>query len=207
MRIFLIRHGETDWNRERKVMGIGDVPLNENGRRMVSFLAEVLAHEGIGVIYSSTVARAMQSAEILAERWGVEIVEEPGFNECRFENWVGMSFDELRGSEDFEKYFLKPTESNFSTSENISDIQRRAVVGIERIISEKRAENVAVVTHSDIIKPLLVHFLGMKLDDMHKFFIANASVTLIDMSGRFLRIPYINSAPWKWQQVRVDTGS
>ena len=207
MKIFLIRHGETDWNRERKVMGIGDIPLNDNGREMVSYLGEILAHEGIGVIYSSTVARAMQSAEILAEMWGVEIVEEPGFNECRFENWVGMSFDELRDSEDFEKYFLKPTESKFSTSETIYDIQRRAVVAIERIISERRAENVAVVTHSDIIKPLLVHFLGMKLDDMHRFFIANASVTLIDMSGRFLRIPYINSAPWKWRQTEVKARS
>jgi len=198
MRIFLIRHGETDWNVERRVMGVGPIPLNDNGRRMVREVARALLEEGIKTIYSSTVERAAESARILSEAWGAEIVDEPRLNECRFEPWVGKPFDELRDLEDFKLYFTKPTESRFSTSETMRDIQKRAVAAVERIISEKRAETVAAVTHSDIVKPILAYYLGMDLDLMHRFLVSNASVTLLDFTGKFMRIPYINSTPWKW---------
>ncbi len=207
MRIFLIRHGETDWNVARRVMGVDPIPLNENGRKMVRDLARVLSNEGIDTIYSSTVERAMESAGILSREWNAGIVEEPRLNECRFEPWVGKLFDELRDLEDFKLYFTRPTESRFSTSETMRDIQSRAVAAIERIISEKRSGNVAAVTHSDIVKPILAHYLGMDLDLMHRFLISNASVTLLDFSGRFMRIPYINSTPWKWvRELEMDSG-
>lgn len=198
MRIFLIRHGETDWNIERRVMGVEPIPLNENGRDMVRSVAELLAEERIDTIYSSTVKRAKESAEILAERWNAGIVDEPRLNECRFEPWVGKLFEELREEKDFKLYFTKPTESRFSTSESMRDIQARAVAAMERIKSEKKSSIVAAVTHSDIVKPILSHYLGMDLDLMHRFIISNASITLLDFSGKFMRIPYINSTPWKW---------
>ncbi|RKZ08668.1 hypothetical protein DRQ05_01075 [bacterium] len=198
MRIYLIRHGETDWNRERRVMGVDPVPLNERGRRMITHLGELMMREEFKVIYSSTVARARESAEILADIWGAEIIEDDRLNESRFEKWIGMSFDDLKDDPDFDKYFLKPTESRFSTSETIADIQARALACIEDIVSERRAEKVAVMTHSDIVKPILAHYCGMDLDLMHRFFVPNASVSMVDLRGRFPRVPFVSCTPWKW---------
>ncbi|MFA4947701.1 MAG: histidine phosphatase family protein, partial [Candidatus Krumholzibacteriia bacterium] len=70
MHLYLIRHGQTDWNRDHRIMGAGPVPLNESGRVAVAELARALKAKQISVVYTSTVARALESARIIAGEWG-----------------------------------------------------------------------------------------------------------------------------------------
>lgn len=206
MRLYLIRHGHTDWNRDRRVMGVGPVPLNDRGRRAVGELARFLARDGIPVIFSSAVARAMESASILAEAWGAEVREEPGFNESPYERWVGKTYGELAGDPEFDLYTTSPSRSSFSDNEGMIDIQRRALAAVQRIVDGAASSNggytrAAAVSHSDVIKPVIAHYLGMDLDAMHRLSIANASASVIDFgaAGR-PRIRYLNVMPWKWSE-------
>jgi len=198
MLLYLIRHGQTDWNRDHRVMGHTPVPLNERGRAGIEAVALALKAEGISVIYTSTVARALESASILAEEWGASLREEARLNEALFEPWVGMTYGELEASEQFRLYLSAPSRARFSTNEGMADIQRRALAAVERVIAETGAERAAIVSHSDIIKPILTHYLGMDLDSMHRLSIANASVTLVDCSWAPPRIRFINLVPSKW---------
>lgn len=198
MLLYLIRHGQTDWNKEHRVMGHTPVPLNGAGRTGIEAVARALKPERLPVIYTSTVARALESATILAREWGAELREEPRFNEAQFEPWVGKTYTELRGEEQFTLYMSTPTRAHFSECEGIAGIQRRALAAVEGIIAGKKTERAAVVSHSDVIKPILTHCLGMDLDGMHRLSIANASVTLVDYSASPPRIRFINVVPSKW---------
>lgn len=199
MLIYLIRHGQTDWNRDRKIMGTGPIPLNDEGRRSVGILAAALEKESIQVIYTSTVKRASETAAILAGHWGSSIVEEPLVNESPYELWAGKRYSDLSGDPDFELYSTKPTEAKFSLGEGMTDIQRRALKAVERACAESGGPKAAIVSHSDVIKPVVTHFLGMDLDDMHRISIANASATLLSPNAGSNRLRYLNFAPWKWK--------
>jgi len=206
MRLYLIRHGQTDWNRDLRVMGVGPIPLNEHGRHAVGELARFLARDGIPMIFTSTVDRARESAEILAGTWGAEVREEPDFNESSYERWVGKTYGELAGDPEFDLYTRSPSRSSFSGTEGMADIQRRALAAMRRIVDGAASpgggyKRAAAVSHSDVIKPVIAHYLGMDLDDMHRLSISNASASVIDFTDAAKpRIRYINLTPWKWRE-------
>lgn len=199
--IYLIRHGRTDWNEERRVMGLSPVPVNDRGKEMVARLAGFLVSQGIETIYTGTLVRTMETARILGESWGAEIVDQPLLNESPYEKWTGKRYSELTDDTDFKLYSSEPTRSRFSDNEGMADIQRRVLDSIERIVRERPGKKTALVSHSDVIKPAIAHFLGMGLDEMHKLSIANASVSLLDMKNPGSpRMRYINLMPWKWPE-------
>lgn len=205
MLIYLIRHGRTDWNDRRTVMGREPVGLNDRGREMVGILAGHLAPEGIGAVYSGTIARALETAAVLAGAWNAPVIEEPRLDESAFERWVGRTYEALSGDPDFERYRTKPTASRFSEGEGIADVQRRALAAVERAAAERRSRKVALVSHSDVIKPVIAWCLGMELDAMHRVAVANASVTLLDLDQPSRpRIRYLNLMPWKWRLGLTD---
>lgn len=200
MFIYMIRHGRTDWNREMRVMGREPVPLNEEGKRMVEALGGFLSGEGIGEIYTGTLRRAVETAEILASAWGAARTDEPRLDESPYERWVGSRYSELSGDPDFVMYSRKPTLSRFSRDEGMADIQRRGLEAVDRICGEARGQRVALVSHSDVIKPMIAHFLGMDLDSMHRLSISNASVSLLDTSWPSgPRMRFVNLVPWKFK--------
>ena len=199
MHLYLIRHGQTDWNRDHRIMGAGPVPLNESGRAGVAELARALKAKRISVVYTSTIARALESAHILAGEWGAELREEPRLNESPFESWIGKTYHELRDDENFRLYFDAPTRARFSNGEGMADIQKRALEAVMRIAKETGTGRAAAVSHSDVIKPILAHYLGMGLDSMHRLSVANASASLVDSTEFPPRIRYINFAPWQWR--------
>ena len=201
MHLYLLRHGQTDWNRDHRIMGAGPIPLNESGRAGVAELARSLKAKRIPVVYTSTVARALESARILADEWGAELREEPRLNESPFEAWIGKTYHELAHDENFKLYFDAPTRARFSNDEQMADIQRRALEAVARIVKEIGTGRAGAVSHSDVIKPVLAHYLGMDLDSIHRLSIANASSSLIDFKETPPRVRYINFAPWQWRDI------
>jgi broad specificity phosphatase PhoE len=145
------------------------------------------------------VKRASETAAILAGRWESRIVEEPQLNESPYELWIGKRYSDLSGDPDFELYSKKPTQAKFSLHEGMADIQRRALAAVDRVCAESGGGRAAMVSHSDVIKPVVAHFLGMDLDDMHRISIANASATLLAPDAGSNRVSYLNFAPWKWK--------
>lgn len=208
MLIYMIRHGRTDWNDQRRIMGREQVPLNEKGREMVEAVAGQLATEDISAIYSGTLARTKETARILASSWGAKIIEEPRLDESAYERWVGKKYNELKGDHDFDLYSKAPTESRFSEGEGMADIQKRVLAVIDRIAEEKQGIKTALVSHADVIKPVITHYLGMDLDTMHRLAVANASVTVLDLGYPGApRIRYMNMMPWKWKKGLPDPTS
>ena len=93
--ILLARHGETDWNVERRVQGHSDTPLNDTGRAQARALAEELAGEPIDAVYSSDLVRAHETARIVAAQRGLEVTAIRDLRERNFGTWEGLTDEEI----------------------------------------------------------------------------------------------------------------
>src|SRR5215210_4306248 len=156
-RIILARHGETDWNRERRWQGHSDRPLNDTGREQAEALAGELAGEPISAIYSSDLVRAHETARIVAERLGLDVVAVPGLRERRFGSWEGL--------EDVEVERRFPGVRSPPDGETREEMSRRVLDSLNEIAAGNRGETVLVVSHGGPIRALLRHHAHPLCDD------------------------------------------
>ncbi|MEX2645394.1 MAG: histidine phosphatase family protein [Gaiellaceae bacterium] len=148
-RIILARHGETDWNLERRWQGHSDRPLNETGRAQAEELAEQLAGEPIAAVYSSDLVRAHETARIVAARLGLDVVAVPGLRERRFGSWEGLR--------DVEVEHRFPDAHGPPDGETREEMLRRVLESLEAIAAAHAGETVLVVCHGGPIRAALLH--------------------------------------------------
>jgi broad specificity phosphatase PhoE len=147
--LLLVRHGETDWNAEGRLQGHTDRPLNEFGRRQAAALAERLADDGIDAVYASDLARARETAEILAERLGLPVATDPDLRERNWGNWEGLT-----GSErDRVDYVGEERDAH----------GERVIRAVRRIAEQHPGERIVVVTHGGSLRRIQVAAYGMAL--------------------------------------------
>jgi uncharacterized phosphatase len=148
-RIILARHGETDWNLERRWQGHSDRPLNETGRAQAEELAEQLAGEPIAAVYSSDLVRAHETARIIAARLGLGVVAVPGLRERQFGSWEGLR------DVDVEDRF--PGAHGPPDGETREELLRRVLESLEAIAAAHAGQTVLVVSHGGPIRAALLH--------------------------------------------------
>jgi probable phosphoglycerate mutase len=148
-RIILARHGETDWNRERRWQGQSDRPLNDTGREQAEALAAELAGEPIAVVYSSDLLRAHETARIVADRLGLDVVTVPGLRERRFGSWEGLQDVEV------ERRF--PGVHGPPDGESRDEMTDRVLESVESIARANRGRTVLVISHGGPIRAVLRH--------------------------------------------------
>src|SRR5918992_5538167 len=95
-KLLLARHGETDWNSERRRQGLADLSLNEVGRRQAGMLADRLERVPLAAIYASDLRRARETALIVAERHGLGVTTMPELREIDVGSWTGLGQDEVK---------------------------------------------------------------------------------------------------------------
>ncbi len=189
--LLLVRHGQTDWNIERRVMGTKPVPLNVLGRSQARQMAKGLKNVPIHAIYTSPLRRALQTAQlILKGRDSVPLVEEEGLNEINYGDWVGRLFSDVP---ELSTYFNKPTTVTIPNGEALADVQRRAIAAIDKMREKHTEQRVLGISHADVIKLILIHYLRMTIDDMQKFRIDNGSLSVIRFDGGDVSTPRVIS--------------
>jgi broad specificity phosphatase PhoE len=148
--LLLVRHGETDWNADGRLQGQTDRPLSDFGRRQAQQLAEELRGEELEAVYSSDLARARETAEIVGERLGLPVVFDPDLREKDWGTWEGLTTVER----DRVEFVGESTEAH----------QERTLRALRRI-SERHpgAERVLVVTHGGSMRRVQTAALGMAL--------------------------------------------
>ncbi len=189
MDIYLIRHGETEGNREGYFRGRADFPLNETGIEQAKALAEELKDTGIKIIYSSPLSRALKTAEILAEATGAEVVVEEGFTNINLGPWEGKKKEEVKRNypELFELWVNYPEKLRLEGAETLQDVQRRSFEALKRIVQqcfERNIERIAVVTHRAVLKPLIAAALEIKEPYFWKIQVETASYSILSHDGK-----------------------
>lgn len=173
MRIYLTRHGETDWNRTERMQGSNDIPLNQAGIRQSENLADCLAGRQLPIqrIYTSRLSRAEQTARIVGERLHAPIVICPGLEEMYYGDWQGKTFQEMRrqNPEEFEKWVNDPLNYPTLNGESYLDIRERFLKAIYNIAAMESTGDILVVTHGALIMTLMCYLTTTPMKDCFRF--------------------------------------
>lgn len=181
-KIYLIRHGQTDWNRAGKIQGMKDIPLNETGRAQARQMAEGMAHRPVARVFTSRLMRARETAQILADSQKIPLYLVSGLEEISYGDWEGMSMEEIRRRfpQEFAAWWKDPVEGSPPGGESQMDVlirSARAMEAVKANMAQDGAEAVAVVSHGATICCILSWLLKDQVPE--ELSVANASITTI----------------------------
>jgi broad specificity phosphatase PhoE len=205
--ILICRHGETDGTRVRRIMGSLYVPLSDAGRAQCDALARLVAQFDVTTIVTSPLARAAETAEILARALKLEATIDGDLEEVRFGRWEGMTYDEIRTDPAFAGYVTDPVTCTTPGGETIADVQRRGLAAIARA---RAGERTLFVSHGDLIRSTLCHFLSMPLGQYRRLRVDNASLSALADHGSRIEIKFVNLLPdpaRAWERVHWERGT
>jgi len=192
----LMRHGETPWNRQGRVMGRNPVELDSHGRAQVAGLVDFVRALKPDLIVTSPLVRARQSAEIIAAGLGgVPIREDHQIAEVQYGRWEGMTYEDLIVDKEYLRYREEPILSSTPGGENIGEVQARGVEAVMRTLGEGDGQRVLFVSHGDIIRTVLCHFMAMELRHFRRIRVDNAALSAIQVAGEFAEVKFVNVIP------------
>lgn len=156
--VYLIRHGETDWNVQQRWQGHTDVPLNEKGLQQARLLAQRLQREGVGfdAIYSSDLTRAYQTAWEVGAALQVAVELLPPLREIDLGYWSGMTREEIREQYPVEYALLEQGQDiPRGGGETLAILQERVVKVVEAMVRQHPGERLAFVSHGGPVRMML----------------------------------------------------
>ena len=188
--LFLIRHGENDYLKQGRLPGhTPGIHLNKRGCEQAALLAESLKSLPICAIYSSPLERAVETAEPLAKALSLPIQLKPSLKDTDVGDWEGVLLKKLRKQPEWKQVQEHPSMVTFPGGESFLELQARLFKTIDGICAAHKPKDLlAVVFHSDPIKLVLAHYIGLPLDNIQQLGISAGSVTvlMVDKSGGFL---------------------
>jgi broad specificity phosphatase PhoE len=193
LEILLIRHGQTDWNYERRIMGDQPIGLNLSGQDQIRELSKILQSYSYSAIFSSPLRRTLETAEILNEGRGIPIQTDNDLREIEYGEWVGKTFKEVRSDPHFKEYYKHPDQPVGNIGESLVQVQTRAVGFVEKIRSMMDHKKVIFVTHADWIKCVVMYYLKIPLTQLYQLRIDNGSVSYLTFEGKRERVLTINN--------------
>jgi probable phosphoglycerate mutase len=164
--LLLARHGESDWNRDKRWQGFADRPLTERGRRQAEELADRLGETELEAIYSSDLERARATAEVVARRKGVEVRTMRDLREVDVGSWSGLTRAEAeaRFPEAYARWLRG--EEGWEDGETYEQLAARVVAAIRRIAEAHDGQRALVVAHGGTIRAIHAAALGV---DVHTY--------------------------------------
>jgi len=177
--VFLIRHGKTSANLENRFAGRTKELLDQSGCDQVHGVADRLNELGINAIYAGPLARTRQTAEIIGDRTGAEVYLKPEFNEILIPHWDGLTKEEISSNFDNEypTWLSTPDKFNIPGCETISQVQKRAVSGIEKIFFQRAGEVVVVVSHLIVIRSLILYYQHQPISEFRCIKVDNGAIS------------------------------
>lgn len=158
-RVYLVRHGATEWNVDKRAQGTADIPLNEAGRLQALHAAKELAELPIDAVFSSDLQRAQDTAIAIAEVHGLGVTTDPDLREIDQGEWTGLPVDEIKRR--WPEMWGPARHFNARPGgESPSQVRARALAGLRRVVEAHPAGSVVIVSHGGTIRWLGAEVLG-----------------------------------------------
>jgi probable phosphomutase (TIGR03848 family) len=182
VQLLLIRHASNDWLGKRLPGWAPGLHLNDQGRAEAALLGARLVGHPVEAVYSSPLERATETAAFVARPHGLEVSVLEGLGEVRCGAWEGQDLDSVRADPLWPRLIRYPSGTAFPGGETLSEVQARARAVLDDVLPRHQG-CVAVVSHADVIKAMVAHYLGSPLDLSRRFLVAPASVTVFELTG------------------------
>jgi broad specificity phosphatase PhoE len=197
MRLIFVRHGETPWNVTLQYQGQANVPLNERGREQARRAAGRLSRFEVAALYSSDLARAWETAEIIGGVLGQAPRPMPEIREIDVGQWEGLTPEELyrRFPDHMAEFKRDPARTVRLGGESYAQLQARALVALQRIQEgHRQGETIVAVSHGGTIRALLCHVIGLDLALFGRMWLDNGSLTEFRLGRSGWRLTRLNDA-------------
>ena len=185
-RILLVRHGETDWNKEGRFQGQIDIPLNENGKSQALAASKFLKNIPIQKAFCSSLSRPIETAEIiLKEHSEIEISLKESLIEISHGEWEGKLESEINAKWPalLNTWKILPEKVQMPDGENIKEVSTRSITGWLEICQDlKNDETALIVAHDAVNKTILCHLLGLTPSEIWMIKQGNGGITVVDLS-------------------------
>lgn len=186
MEIYIIRHGETYWNAEKKFQGFADIELNENGISLAKLTGKHLSDVKFDLVYSSPLKRASKTAELVTNG-RYEIITDDRIKEINLGEYEGKHPEEVGG--EYKKFFDAPDEYTSVNGETFFDVKKRVTEFFEEVVLplEGKVDRILIASHAAAIKCMLSYINNSDIKDLWQGpFQKNCAVTVIDLvNGQF----------------------
>ncbi len=195
VKIILVRHGETEWNKIKRIQGgDSDTPLSETGKQQAKALAARLKDEKITAIFSSPLQRALNTAQAIAAVHQLEVTALPSLKEIKAGEWEGrlaaeftLRFDEfLCGDGCAKQPHIPPG------GESVDDVQKRAWATISNLAEQQAEGTLVFVTHYFVIMAAICRILNLPLHQMIRLRLSTGSISVCTMDDGNLRLELYN---------------
>jgi len=190
--LLLIRHAANDWLNNRLAGWMPGVHLNERGRQQAEALARRLAPLPLAAVYSSPLERAVETAQFIAAPHGLEVQIREALGETHFGELDGRPLDEVRREEVWKRSQIYPSGTRFPGGETMYEVQSRAVFALEEILQAHPQQIVAVVSHADVIRVVVAHYIGLPLALFRRLVVSPASLTVLRFTETGPRLMLLN---------------
>jgi phosphoserine phosphatase len=198
VRLLLVRHGETEWNRQGKFQGQIDVPLNDNGRLQAQKAGDFLKDVEIDFAFSSNMKRPKETAEIiLKQHQSVSLELDADLREISHGLWEGKFEQEIDQEfpGELERWRTQPAQVQMPEGENLQEVSDRAITAWQSIVQvpNHQGKTGLVVAHDATNKTLLCHILGLSTENFWNFRQGNGAVSVIDYPSGFNGLPVLQA--------------
>jgi len=185
-RICFIRHGETDWNAEKRIQGHTDISLNEVGRAQALAMAFNAAHQRFHAIYSSDLLRAQETAQVLAQREDHTVKLLPQLRERHYGIFQGITA--AQGAERYPQayayYLARDLDYDFETGESLRGFAERVSEGIDWLVRHHSGQTIAAVSHSGVLDVIYRRATNRPLSTPRDFKIPNCALNWFHFDGQ-----------------------
>jgi len=195
--VLLIRHGQTQWNKQRRFLGRSDIPLDETGKAQALLLAKRLAHTKLNVVYSSPLSRAWETAMPLSQTKGLSPTALPGVTELDQGELEGHFGADL--AQDFPDFYddwtKDPTHVRVPGGETLNECAHRSIKAFRTALSAHiPGQTVAIVAHRVAISAIICDVLGLPVRFNMRIGQRNTAINLLGYRDGHIRLHRLNDA-------------
>jgi broad specificity phosphatase PhoE len=195
LRLLLVRHAETAWNRERRYQGRTDTPLSDAGRAQAEAVARALAPAGLAAVYSSPLERARDTAAAIARPHALAVQMDEAFMETAFGRWEGLTLDEARALDPafYEKWLDAPDAVTPPGGEPLAELKARALGGLEALRGRHEEGTVCLVTHAMVARVLILEALALPLDRIWSVAVSSTGISELEFRPDWTALHRMNT--------------
>ncbi len=209
--LYLIRHGATEGSETKRYKGSIDVPMSEKGIEQIKgtsvFIQNMIQdkknHEScivhsasskLSAVYCSPLSRALKSAEIITEPFGLKPIVIEDLRERSFGIWEGMTFTEIKEKypQEFEAWAGNPLRYSPVDGESTVEVRERAVKAVDSLLSNHNSEHIAIVAHGGVNRIILCHIMGIPLENIFRIEQDFAAVNIIEFWEKYPVVKLLN---------------
>ncbi len=180
--LYLVRHGETEWNKQLRYQGHADINITDVGREQAKLLAKRLMKEDFDHFYASDLSRAFETAEIIAKPHQKEVIKLPELRETNFGLWEGLGYSQIQQQfpQILENWISDPVSTRLPEGESLGDVVSRVSAGINKLMEQHKDQRILIVGHGGINRVVLALALGMDVSQYWRIRQDNTALNIID---------------------------